>query len=159
MKIEQDPMTGFKTLELAFSQGFRMSRVPFTDDIYFTLDKALGADRYTYARLNGKKVLQTVVLNGNEPLNGLPCFCLFYGTLEALRGSGVTLPFIEFVLNQFKKDLPRKVKSYYIETIVDNDNYPSLSIAEKLFGTKSHEGIDSHSQQKTIIWQKKFEKK
>ncbi|GHW16974.1 hypothetical protein D5E81_24470 [Vibrio parahaemolyticus] len=108
MDYAQDPMTGFKTLELAFSQGFRMRRVPFTQDVYYVKDKALDSDRYTYARLDGLKVQQTVVLNGNEPLNDLPCFCLFYGTLESLRGTGVTVPFITQILEQFKKDLPKK---------------------------------------------------
>ena len=95
MHESQNPMTGFKTLELAFSQGFRMRKVPKTKDIFIEKDRALGSDRYTYARLKRLKVLQTVVLNGNEPLNGLPCFCLFYGTLEKLRGTGVTIPFIK----------------------------------------------------------------
>jgi hypothetical protein len=48
---EQDPMTGFKTLEQAFATGWRMRRVSFTTDIFVEKDKALGADRYTYAKL------------------------------------------------------------------------------------------------------------
>ena len=75
MTPDQNPMKGFKTLELAFSQGFKMARVPFMPGVFFTKDKALGYDRYTYAVLNSNKVRQTVVLNGNEPLKGLPCFC------------------------------------------------------------------------------------
>ncbi|WP_229650695.1 hypothetical protein, partial [Vibrio parahaemolyticus] len=158
MDYAQDPMTGFKTLELAFSQGFRMRRVPFTQDVYYVKDKALDSDRYTYARLDGLKVQQTVVLNGNEPLNDLPCFCLFYGTLESLRGTGVTVPFITQILEQFKKDLPKKMKEYYVETIVDIDNAASLAVAEKLFGQYSHDGIDERTGETTRIWQTKFSK-
>ncbi|MCH5050819.1 MULTISPECIES: hypothetical protein [Pectobacterium] len=156
MQHDQDPMTGFKTLELAFSQGFQMSRVPFMSGVYFTKDKALGSDRYTYAVLDNKKVRQTVVLNGNEPLNNLPCFCLFYGTHEELRGTGVTVPFIEKILERFKLDLPRRYREYYIETIVDIDNEPSLAVAAKIFGTPDHDGIDQLSGQATRIWQKKY---
>lgn len=86
MHEDQNPMTGFRTLEEAFSRGFRMRRVPFTDDVFIEKDMALGSERYTYARLDKLKVLQTVVLNGNEPLNGLPCFCLFMGLWKSLEG-------------------------------------------------------------------------
>ncbi len=74
MHPDQDPMTGFKTLELAFSQGFRMKRVSFTDDIYFVKDNGLYNKRYTYARLNKLKVQQIVVLDENQPIDGIPCF-------------------------------------------------------------------------------------
>ena len=156
MHEDQNPMTGFKTLELAFSQGFRMKRVPFTKNIYIEKDMALGAERYTYARLNKLKVQQIVVLNGNEPLNGLPCFCLFYGTLEELRGKGLTVEFIQQMLEQFKKDLHKRYgKEYYIEALIETDNEPSLAIAAKLFGEPSHDGIDERSGEPTRIWQHK----
>ena len=158
MHEDQNPMTGFKTLEQAFSQGFRMKKVPDTEDVYVEIDIALGTYRYTYARLNKLKVLQTVVLNGNEPLNGLPCYCLFYGTLEKLRGTGVTIPFIENMLTQFKRDLPTEVNEYYIETIVDTDNDPSLAVAFKLFGEPNHDGVDELTGENTRIWQTKMSK-
>ena len=117
-------MTGFKTLEQAFSNGFRMKRVPFTKDIFFVQDAGFGTEeRYTYARLKGLKVQQTVVLHENEPLNGHPCFCLFYGTLEELRGKGLTVAFISQVLDQFKKDLKKKYgRQYYIELLPPTQN-------------------------------------
>ena len=155
MRSDQDPMTGFKTLELAFSQGFRMKRVSFTEDIYFEKDSALGYDRFTYAKLDDLTVQQTVVLNGNQPLNGLPCFCLFYGTLEPLRGQGKTVPFIEQILEQFKKDLHRKCREYYIETLIETDNEASLAVAAKLFGEPSHDGVDELSGLPVRIWQTK----
>jgi len=156
MLEDQNPMTGFRTLEEAFSQGFRMKRVPSTDDIFIEKDMALGAERYTYARLKKLKVQQTVVLNGNQPLNGLPCFCLFYGTLEELRGKGLTVPFIEEILKKFKKDLHKRYgKEYYIEALIETDNDASLAIAAKLFGQPSHDGIDEISGEPTRIWQYK----
>lgn len=156
MTPDQNPMTGFKTLELALSKGFKMARVPFMPGVFFTKDKALGYDRYTYAVLNNKKVRQTVVLNGNEPLNGLPCFCLFYGTHEELRGTGVTVPFIEKILERFQRDLPPRYHEYYIETIVDTDNEASLAVATKIFGESDHDGVDQLTGVGTRIWQKKY---
>lgn len=154
MHESQNPMTGFKTLELAFSQGFRMKRVPFTQDIYIEKDKALGAERYTYARLKKLKVQQLVVLNGNEPLNGLPCFCLFYGTLEELRGKGMTVEFVTQALELFKKDLHKRYgKEYYIEALIETSNEASLAIASKLFGEPSHDGTDELSGVQTRVWQ------
>lgn len=154
MTPDQNPMKGFKTLELAFSQGFKMARVPFMPGVFFTKDKALGYDRYTYAVLNSNKVRQTVVLNGNEPLKGLPCFCLFYVTHEELRGTGVTVPFIEAILKRFPRDLPRRYQEYYIETIVDTDNEASLSVAAKIFGEADYDGVDQLTGIGTHIWQK-----
>ncbi|PLT24387.1 hypothetical protein [Pseudoalteromonas sp. MelDa3] len=156
MLEEQNPMTGFRTLEQAFSQGFRMKRVPFTDDIFIEKDIALGAERYTYACLKKLKVQQIVVLNGNQPLNDLPCFCLFYGTLEELRGKGLTVSFIEKILEQFKKDLHKRYgKEYYIEALIETDNEASLAIAAKLFGEPSHDGVDERSGVPTRVWQYK----
>ena len=156
MDYEQDPMTGFKTLELAFSQGFRMKHI--MDDIYFEKDKALSSDRYTYARLDKLKVQQIFVLNGNEPLNGLPCFCLYYGTLEELRGTGVTIPFIKKILTQFKSDLPSHYKEYYIEAIVDIANEASLVVATKLFGKPERDGVDERTNEPVRVWQIKCTK-
>ncbi|MGL5813213.1 MAG: hypothetical protein ACRCYW_07780 [Aeromonas sp.] len=153
MRKEQDPMTGFKTLELAFSQGFRMQRIPFNEDFFFTRDKTFNTCRYTYAKLDKLKVLQTVVLHENEPLNGFPCYCLFYGTLPELRGKGLTAPFVKKAIEQFTKDLPRRIHEFYIETIVDIDNTPSLSIASKLFGDASHDGVDKSTGSPSRIWQ------
>ena len=156
MLEDQNPMTGFRTLEQAFSQGFRMKRVPFTDGIFIEKDIALGAERYTYARLKKLKVQQIVVLNRNQPLNGLPCFCLFYGTLEELRGKGLTVSFIEKILEQFKKDLHKRYgKEYYIEALIETDNEASLAIADKLFGEPSHDGVDERSGVPTRAWQYK----
>ncbi|MFM2483516.1 hypothetical protein [Celerinatantimonas yamalensis] len=156
MHPDQDPMTGFKTLELAFSHGFRMRRVSFTNDIFYVKDKGIYNNRYTYARLDGLKVQQIVVLDENQPLKGLPCFCLFYGTLEELRGQRNTVPFIEQILEQFKKDLPRRYKEFYIESLIEADNDASLAIAAKLFGKPSHDGADERSGIPTKIWQEKF---
>ncbi|MBB1329495.1 hypothetical protein H5087_09060 [Pseudoalteromonas sp. SR43-7] len=158
MHPDQNPMTGFKTLEAAFSQGFRMRRVSFTEDIHFVRDKGLLNARYTYARLNGLKVQQTIVLDENKPLNGLPCFCLFYGTLEDLRGQGKTVDFLKQILVQFKKDLPKKYNEFYIETLIETDNSASLAIAKKLFGEPSHDGVDELTGIPTKIWQTKFTK-
>jgi hypothetical protein len=101
----QNPMTGFKLLEQAFSEGFRMRQISGSKDVYIEIDQGLIGMRYTYARLEGLKVQQLAVLDQVQPLNGLPCFSLFYGTLEELRGKGLTPPFIEYVLKQFAKDL------------------------------------------------------
>ena len=156
MHEHQNPMTGFKLLEQAFSSGFRMKKVPGTEDLYLEIDMALGTERYTYARLSGLKVQQLVVLNGNQPLNGLPCFCLFYGTLEELRGKGLTKIFIKKVIEQFKKDLkPKYGKEFYIESLIETDNEASLAVAGKLFGESDHDGIDEDSGVKTRIWQYK----
>lgn len=156
MHSDQNPMTGFKTLEMAFSQGFRMRRVPFTQDIYFVKDRGIYNDRFTYARLNGMKVQQLVVLDENQPLNGMPCYCLFYGTLEELRGQGKTVDFIQQILEQFKKDVSKKHKEFYIETLIETDNEASLAIASKLFGEPKHDGVDELSGTPTRIWQTKF---
>ena len=156
MHEHQNPMTGFKLLEQAFSSGFRMKKVRGAEDLYLEVDMALGTERYTYARLKGLKVKQLVVLNGNQPLNGLPCFCLFYGTLEELRGKGLTTIFINQVLEQFKKDLrPKYGQEYYIESLIEIDNEASLAVAGKLFGEPDHDGIDEDTGVKTRIWQYK----
>ncbi|MCC5073948.1 hypothetical protein [Xanthomonas campestris] len=154
MHEHQNPMTGFKLLEEAFSQGFRMRLVPDTEDLFVEIDQGLRTERYTYARLKDLEVQQLVVLDENEPLNGLPCFCLFYGTLESLRGQGLTSIFIRQCLNQFKKDLPQRYgMNYYLESLIETENEPSLAIAKKLFGDPSHDGVDQASGVATRIWQ------
>lgn len=150
----QNPMTGFKLLEEAFSQGFRMHHIEDTEDIYIEIDRGLIGLRYTYARLKELKVQQLVVLDQVQHLNGLPCFSLFYGTLEELRGKGLSVAFIEYILKQFKKDLHSSYGNhYFIESLIETDNEPSLAVACKLFGEHSHDGVDSESGVPTRIWQ------
>jgi hypothetical protein len=152
----QDPMTGFKTLEQAFRNGWRMKRVPFTEGLFFEKDIALGAERFTYANLVKLKVQQIVVLNGNEPLNGLPCFGLFYGTLESLRGAGLTIPFVKLCLEQFYKDLHKTYcREFYIEALVEVDNFPSIAICKHLFGEPAETATDSNTGQTNHVWQYK----
>ena len=152
----QNPMTGFKLLEQAFSQGFRMRHIPETEDIYIEIDKGLTGQRYTFARLKELKVQQLVVLDENQPLHGLPCFGLFYGTLKELRGKGLTTQFIQNVLELFKKDLHTTYgENYYIESLVETENKPSLAISKKLFGESDHDGVDEESRIPTRIWQHK----
>lgn len=152
----QNPTTGFKLLEQAFSQGFRMRHVPETEDIYIEIDKGLSGQRYTFARLKELKVQQLVVLDENQPLHGLPCFCLFYGTLEELRGKGITTQFIQNVLELFKKNLHAAYgENYYIESLIETDNEPSLAISKKLFGEPNHDGVDEESGIPTRVWQYK----
>lgn len=150
----QNPMTGFKLLEEAFSQGFRMNHIEDTEDIYIEIDRGLIGLRYTYARLKELKVQQLVVLDQVQPLNGLPCFSLFYGTLEELRGKGLSVAFIEYILKQFKKDLHSSYGNhYFIESLIEIDNEPSLAVASKLFGEHSRDGVDPESGVPTKIWQ------
>ena len=138
----QNPMTGFKLLEQAFSEGFRMRQISGSKDVYIEIDQGLIGLRYTYARLEGLKVQQLAVLDQVQPLNGLPCFSLFYGTLEELRGKGLTPPFIEYVLKQFAKDLHANYgNQYYIESLIETNNEASLTIAKKIFGEPSHNAI------------------
>tara|TARA_Y100001936_G_scaffold238943_1_gene271330 strand:- start:993 stop:1478 length:486 start_codon:yes stop_codon:yes gene_type:complete len=159
LHVAQDPMTGFKTLEQAFATGWRMTRVPFTSDVFYEKDMALGAERFTYAKLNKLKVQQLVVLNGNQPLNGLPCFCLFYGTLEALRGKGLTIPFVKKCLEQFKKDLHKRYgRELYIEAFVETDNEPSIAVCRSLFGEPVKTATDQSTGQLNHIWQYKIER-
>ena len=154
MNVLQNPMTGFKLLEEAFSQGFRMRHI--SKDIYIVIDKGVMGQRYTYARLNGFKVQQLVVFDEVQPLKGLPCFSLFYGTLEELRNNGITLTFIKDILIQLKKDLhPNYGECYYIESLIEINNKPSLAIAKKIFGKFSLDGIDEESKIPTRIWQYK----
>jgi hypothetical protein len=154
----QNPMTGIKNLEMQMQGGFRTSRVPFTENIHFIKDRALDYPRYTYVKLDKMNVEQLVTFNGNEPFDGLPCFCLFYGTKEHLRGKGKTVEFIKKIIELLTKELPRKYKHFYIETIVDNDNLPSLGVAKNLFGKPSDNGVDESTGKNTIIWRKKCSK-
>lgn len=150
----QNPMTGFKLLEQAFSEGFRMRQISGSKDVYIEIDQGLIGMRYTYARLEGLKVQQLAVLDQVQPLNGLPCFSLFYGTLEELRGKGLTPPFIEYVLKQFAKDLHANYgNQYYIESLIETNNEASLTIAKKIFGEPSNDGVDEESGIPTRIWQ------
>jgi hypothetical protein len=154
MHENQNPMTGFKLLEQAFSQGFRMRPVLGTDDVHIEIDNGVVGPRFTYARLSGLKVQQLVVLDESQPLNGLPCFCLFYGTLEELRQNGLTSSFIQDILKHFMGDLPQHYgKQYYIESLIETTNTASLAIAAKLFGEPSHDGVDEESGIPTRIWQ------
>lgn len=153
----QNPMTGISNLESQLKEGFVTRRVPFTDDIHLIKDKAFGEDRYTFVRRKKNEVSQLVTFNGNQPLNGLPCFCLFYGTKEHLRGKGATVEFVNTSIELLKRQLPKKSKPFYIETMVDHDNEASLAVAKKLFGEPCDSGVDELTGIPTIIWQTKIE--
>ncbi|MCC4791168.1 MULTISPECIES: hypothetical protein [Vibrio] len=153
MHEHQDPMTGIRILEEQLAEGFVMKRVPFTDEIYMIKDYPFGGLRYTYAKLDNKKVAHLVSFDMNEPLNGKPCFCLFYGTKEHLRGKGLTSKFVAQTIELFKKDLPKKSKPFYLEALVEQDIKASLGVASRLFGNKTTSGTCELTGAKTDIWQ------
>ncbi|MBN8142997.1 hypothetical protein [Vibrio vulnificus] len=156
MHKHQDPMTGIRILEEQLAEGFVMKRVPFTDDIYMIKDNPFGGLRYTYAKLNKKNVEHLVSFDMNDPLNGKPCFCLYYGTQEHLRNKGLTVKFVEQAIALFKKELPKKFKPFYIEALVEKDIEASLGVATRLFGEKTTSGVCEHTGAKTDIWQVEY---
>ena len=62
------------------------------------------------------------------------------------------------MLSQFKRDLPKEINEYYLETIVDLDNLASLAVASKLFGDSDHDGVDKISGEPVRIWKTKMKK-
>jgi hypothetical protein len=156
MHEHQNPMTGIRILEEQLAEGFVMQRVPFTDNIYMIKDHPFGGLRYTYAKLNNKKVEHLVSFDMNEPLNGKPCFCLFYGTKEHLRNQGLTTKFVQQTIELFQKELPKKFKPFYIEALIEQDIDASLGVASYLFGEKTTSGVCERTGAKTDIWQVEY---
>jgi hypothetical protein len=156
MRKHQDPTISLQLLEQAFSEGLRIQPVSGAGDLHVEIDRTLGAERYTYARLKESKVQQIIFLNGVQPLKSLPCFRLFYWAHADLRGTILEARLVRQVLEQFKMDLrPVYGYEYYIESIVDIDNAVSLAVAAGIFEGPSQDGFDKESGIATKIWQQK----
>lgn len=84
-----DPMSAFVTFQPALDRGeIDLQQGDLDRNVYVHMDQPNGETRYTYVRLDGRKVTsmcQIIMAPANE---GLPCFQLGYAVPDCMRGAG-----------------------------------------------------------------------
>jgi hypothetical protein len=102
--------------------------------------------RVTYVRFDNKTVISFVNIVPCEPVNGTHCFQMGYAVPEAYRNRGLAKETIQMVLKEMKQGYQRAgITKFYVETIIEANNKPSLRVAEQTISSNSTEIIDKLS--------------
>ena len=129
-----DPMAALRSLQFEVSAG----GIVFTNcDLYPELsvlvDEPNGALRFTYALLEGHKVIAVTLFVLTEGIGNIPCFQAGYAVVEHKRRKGLATEMFSKGMKELSNGLKRNgVSKFYIEAMVAASNIASNSLAARL---------------------------
>jgi hypothetical protein len=147
MSSMTDPYDSLTGLQTAFKlKQIVLNNCKTTDFIKMHSDKPQGQLRFTYARMEGKKVVSIVVIIPAEPIERVPCMAIGYATHKLRRKKGLAIKTIKASLKEFEHGMNRNgVSEMMIEAIVGKENIASQKVAERVFKVEPREGTDQFS--------------
>ncbi|BBP44656.1 hypothetical protein THMIRHAS_00290 [Thiosulfatimonas sediminis] len=143
-----DPHDGLNELQKALDNKLvQMTQCELHPEINFLFDRPNEEYRFSYARIEGGKIIAFCVLVLAEPLEGRTCLGVGYAVPVEYRNQGfatdiLTKAIDEFSLHTFNSN---DIDSFYLEAIVSRTNIPSQKVVSKVFNSDPRECTDSFS--------------
>ncbi|AXR05387.1 GNAT family N-acetyltransferase [Salinimonas sediminis] len=153
-----DPYNSLTGLQTALNQKqIVLDNCKTTDFIKMHADKPQGQPRFTYARMEGKKVVSIVILIPAQPIEGVLCMAIGYATHKLRRKRGLAIKTIEAALKEFQHGMSRNsVSDIMIEAIVEKENIASQKLAKRVFMDEPREGKDQYSGEACFAYVRKL---
>ena len=153
-----DPMSAFVTFQPALDRGeIDLQQGDLDRNVYVHMDQPNGETRYTYMRLDGRKVTsmcQIIMAPANE---GLPCFQLGYAVPERMRGAGRAKDITMAALAELKNGLARHgLREFFVEAVVGASNEASQHVARAILGGEGKPISDEASGEDALQFMKKI---
>jgi hypothetical protein len=152
-----DMMESLKSLQDALNNGeiFQIQTCALNKHYKVILDQPLGNTRFSYAKMEKGQVQAFSVFVQADHINGVPCFNIGYAVQPKYRGKGLAIEAVNVGVEELKNGLGRAgVKEFYVESVIDATNIPSIKVSEKLFSTVGTEVTDSNSQKLCVRFEK-----
>ncbi|MBL7542575.1 MAG: hypothetical protein JNL11_02110 [Bdellovibrionaceae bacterium] len=118
-------------------------------------DTPAGQSRYSYAKIISNKVLALSIFAMAQPISGLVCFNIGYAVSRSSRGQNLGVEAVSIGISELEVGLKRNnLKEFYIEAVVEETNYYSIVVANKIFGNTGNKIVDASSGKPAFAFQK-----
>lgn len=121
-------------------------------ELTVVFDEPDGYLRISYAFIKGRQVRAYAMFLSTEPMDGVPCFQLGYAVRPEYRGHGLGSEIVRKAIEELYSGLKGSMPAFYIEAVVDRNNFVSQRIAEKHLSEDAIEVSDGYSGEPAIAY-------
>lgn len=130
-----DPMDTLRGIQIQIDDGYPIDSYDAATGYMVIHDKRSNTwERYLYIKIVNKEVQALSIFALEDPIYGLTCYSVGYAVKENYRRRGFAIEAInkgiEDLKNRFR---PSKLEHFYVDALIDEENIPSIRLAEKLF--------------------------
>lgn len=153
-----DPNDALASLQQAVrADQIDLQRGQVDRELYVYRDNPNDIPRFSYARLDGKKVISLVIFARIDPIDETLSFSIGYAVGVDFRQQGRAGEAVLAAISELQFGLGRNgVNSFYVEAVVGADNAASQWVAESTIAAKGNAIIDCVSGQPALRYLKKF---
>lgn len=146
-----DPTPAMKSFQFEFAAG-NLEVVPCQLDpqLFMYVDRPTGKPRFTYVRIDGKKITAFVMATEVDPVRGVRCWQLGYAVPEELRGNGNATSAVKSVIAELRYGLGKQLTRFFIEAMVDVENVASQRVANKTISANPEQIMDKLAKQPAL---------
>ncbi|TKR30273.1 GNAT family N-acetyltransferase [Luteimonas gilva] len=152
-----DPTEALKSFQESLLTGsLELERGRLDPDVYLHVDRADGKPRFTYVRLEGRKVTALASFVPNGYYLGHPNLAAGYAVLEAYRNQGLAKDILRAGIAELRNGFKGR-PPFYVEAVISVDNAASLKVAAEVLGGTTVEFNDEASGRRAIRYARKFD--
>jgi len=144
-----DMMQGLEALEDALRNNLiptsKVESGRIHPDLTVVFDNPQGHLRISYAFVADRRVRAYAIFMITEPIDGVPCFQLGYAVRPEFRGQGLGSDIVRKGIDEIYGGLKGSMPVFYIEAVVDRENFVSQRIAERFVSDEALKITDSYS--------------
>ena len=156
MSLMADPMIALLSLQQAVGAGDPTVNPHDIGEGYVMLyDEPNGGKRFSYAKIIHREVQALSIFGLADPIDGVPCFSVGYAVNENHRGRGLAVEAVNKGIKELQMGFGRtKMKSFYVEAVIDETNVYSIKVAEKIFSSPSVATKDHYTGTPAVYFKK-----
>lgn len=135
MSTMADPMIALREIQQALNNNIPFAHRNLSDG-YLTMSKEFpnGGKTYSYAKIIDLEIQVLAIFGLEDPIDGVDCYSVGYAVKENHRRRGLGVEAVNKGIEELKIEFSRtKMKSFYVEAVIDKMNTSSIKVAEKLF--------------------------
>ena len=146
------PMNALLKLQAAVDHGqVDLNPCEIYPDLRVIADQPGGSPRFTYANIEGGKVLSVSLFVLTEPIRGIPCFQVGYAVIGSMRQQGLASDIVGKGIQELRNGLKRNgAQKFYVEAVVAVSNTPSNRLAQRLLSDTPKQCADAYSGQPSM---------
>ncbi len=155
-KLVYDPMIALREIQQALNSGISFDHRKLSDG-YITINKEFpdGGKTNSYVKIIDGEVQALAIFADEEPINNVDRYSVGYAVSEIHRGRGLGVEAVDTGIEQLKKKFGlAKIKSFYVEALIDVLNSHSINIAKKIFPGSGVPSEDQYTRAPALLFYK-----
>lgn len=157
MSIMANPMEALLSYQQALRANMPIDPNELDADYLKRSGQVAGATRFDYVKIIDGEVLALAMFVEEEPHNGTARYSLAYAVSETHRGRGLAVEAIKKGIEDLKEKYGRaRVKSFYVEALIDQTNAPSIKVAKQVLSDSGFATPDSETGTPALLFYRKF---